>query len=694
MEKQRRSAYRVTLVVPPFRTVVRPALGVSLLQAALRKNGFECCTLYTNLKLADSMGVHLYETMADQGNLAPGDFLFSCALFNRTRVDIERYVDEVLMESRKGRLYGRTGRAYVVHTMTELAKIATSFIDDAVTDILETKPQLVGLTSSYQENLASMALIRRIKQRAPEVQTIVGGANCGGDMGGELLTQFPELDFVGQGECDRSLVDLVTGLVAGDGRNPVPGILSRRPDSNSDYRTISAEELDQMPFPDFDDYFEQIAELPWRRRFVAGLVMESSRGCWWGAKHRCSFCGLNAEQYHFRSKSPQRFRAELASLVEKFNIRRVEMVDNIVDPRYYREVFPAMATTAPPVEQFWETSGSLTRNHVQALAEAGTTYIQAGIESLSEHALRLMNKPTSAIHNVQTLKWCAEWGIGVRWNHLFGIPEETEEDLNEISRIASALHHLYPPGTANPIALQRFSPYFESSVEHGFGEAHPRPQYRYLYPFADDSLTRVAFFFESEFTRAKLASAGHRKLRKVVSQWRKAHWRSHLVAAEGKRRLVVIDTRHCAVRHITRLTGTERRVFELCDSARDIASIVKAGNSELKQQEVEAALRFLVERRLMLHIEGRYLSLATYIGRGRRVAIKETAENTPGGHVRPICVADVWAAWRRRTAFRWILAAYLNKKMHRATDWWKGRLASRLMTGCVRSTARLLAGPQ
>ncbi len=33
---------------------------------------------------------------------------------------------------------------------------------------------------------------------------------------------------------------------------------------------------------------------------------ETSRGCWWGQKKHCTFCGLNPLGMNYRAKSPER----------------------------------------------------------------------------------------------------------------------------------------------------------------------------------------------------------------------------------------------------------------------------------------------------------------------------------------------------------------------------------------------------
>lgn len=679
------NGYRVTLVVPPFRSVVRPALGVSLLQAELRQQGVECSTMYANLQFADSIGLHLYETLAGHWDTSVGDFLFSCVVFGHSREEIARYVEEVLLPSGEGRYLKKfPARNHVPQMIEQLARVADAFVEDVAVDITREHPQLVGFTTSFQENLASIAIARRLKQKAPNLLIAIGGANCGGVMGEELLAQFPEFDFVGQGECDRSFIELVAVLASGDGRKPIAGILSRYAESpNPEYRTISGEEFERLPLPDFSDYFSEVDRLRCREQFMVGLVMESSRGCWWGERNRCRFCSLNAEQYEFRSKSPARFHAEMDALTQTYGENRMELVDNIVPPEYFRDVFPAMAERTP-VRQFWETSGSLSKEQCHALARSGTTHIQAGMESLSEKSLRLMNKPTTPARNIQTLKWCSESGVTVLWSLLFGVPGEDESEVEEFAQIAESIPHLDPPFSARVIRVQRFSPYFEWTDQYNFGAVIPAACYGHIYPLPQESVERLAYHFDSDLTTAKTSSKAFRRLKKIVGRWRCVHWRSHLIAVNGKRKLIVIDTRPCAKRLLTKLTGAQRRAFELCETAKDRSALSKVVQNEMSETDLDSAIGFLTERRFMICIDGRYLTVALNGPRHRPV------NRVPGGHLRPARLRDLWSAWRKRTAFRWVLALFLYDKTPRDAAYVPGRLRARVLAGSVRHLARIV----
>ena len=105
--------------------------------------------------------------------------------------------------------------------------------------------------------------------------------------------------------------------------------------------------------------------------------------------------------------------------------------------------------------------------------------IQPGIESLSDHVLKLMRKGTTALRNIQLLKWAREFNIIAEWNILYGFPGETPDDYRDILELLPAIRFLRPPCAAGPIRLDRFSPYHKSPADFGLLNVRPLKTYRH-----------------------------------------------------------------------------------------------------------------------------------------------------------------------------------------------------------------------
>ena len=128
--------------------------------------------------------------------------------------------------------------------------------------------------------------------------------------------------------------------------------------------------FDQAPPPDYDDYFADLDELD--RQGSTGLnrilLYEGSRGCWWGEKHHCTFCGLNAQAMDFRAKSPEQVASELEYLSSRYNTSRFRLVDNIIDMKYVDGLFGQLAQQHIDLDVFMETKSNLNKRQIQTLA--------------------------------------------------------------------------------------------------------------------------------------------------------------------------------------------------------------------------------------------------------------------------------------------------------------------------------------
>ena len=71
---------------------------------------------------------------------------------------------------------------------------------------------MVGFTSTFEQNIASLALAQRLAAAHPSVLIVFGGANWEGEMGVALHRRFGFVDVVVSGEADLSFPALVREL--------------------------------------------------------------------------------------------------------------------------------------------------------------------------------------------------------------------------------------------------------------------------------------------------------------------------------------------------------------------------------------------------------------------------------------------------------------------------------------------------
>jgi ribosomal peptide maturation radical SAM protein 1 len=498
-----RSALRVVLVSMPFMDPYRPSIQLGLLKSLTERYGFPVRTLHANLDFAMRIGLDYYELLFQYRGPMVGEWLFSLEAFLDVAPDPDAYMISALSDELSH--LGSSPEEIREKLLLTRAIDVPAYLDTLVDAFPWKDVTVVGFSSTFQQNTASFALARRLKLRNPHIVTVFGGANFDSEMGPELVRTVDCIDIAVIGEGDETFPRLLKALANGTDLDTVPG-LARRLDGHVRLTppTSTTVRLDDLPAPDYEEYFqhaEELGVLPRTAHRNVWLPIETARGCWWGAKHHCTFCGLNATTMSFRSKSPERVLDELASQAKRYRSFRFEAVDNIMEVAYLTKLFPVLVEDETGYEIFYEVKASLRREHLRLMAQAGVTHIQPGIESLSSNVLRLMRKGTRAIQNVNLLRWAQYYDIHVDWNLLWGFPGETEQDYTEQAAAIPHLLHLPPPTSANRIWLERFSPLF---TEHGtFRLRHRTPErsYRYIYPRNVD-LERVAYFLTMSLTSA------------------------------------------------------------------------------------------------------------------------------------------------------------------------------------------------
>ena len=364
-------------------------------------------------------------------------------------------------------------------------------------------------------------------------------------MGAELHRSYPFLDAVCQGEGDRAFPELLRRLAAGEDLAGIPGMVVRKDGQTlvPARSTDPVADMDSLPMPDFDDFFEQHEALGLHARHQPAVVFETSRGCWWGAKNHCTFCGLNGVTMSYRAKSQDRALAELTHLVKRHCTRNVANADNIMDMRYFERFVPELTAADLDLLIYYETKSNLKPWHWQALGQAGIRKIQAGIEALDTRLLKLMRKGVTGLQNVAALKLAAEAGVYVEWLFLCGFPNEDPDSYAATAALIPRLRHLQPPAAFIRARADRFSPFFNQPESFGV-TLEPLDAYPILYPFEPDAVRRLAYHFTMRSDQLDrdlpiyTAATAHES-----GLWRTHHDASALWVERHGRALVVHDRR-------------------------------------------------------------------------------------------------------------------------------------------------------
>ncbi len=645
----------VVLVSMPYAEVRIPSLALGLLQATLEREGISAESVYANLMFADQIGmVDYHDTVArTRPQEAFGDWTFAHIAFPGFEPDDNAYFK--LIRSRSW-LFRRIPRDRFKSRVFELRESASTFINRLATHVLDKSPIIVGCSSTFCQHVSSLALLRRVKELAPHVVTLLGGANCETVMGRVNHQLFAWVDYVVSGEADdligplaRSILkhgcdvdpgDLPAGVFAPKHRQSTyPSIGNGRSD---DAPRATVWSLENRPVPNYDDYFRTLKESPNLKDVVKpGITVETSRGCWWGHRKSCTFCGLNGRGKRFRAKPPERAIHEFELLRERYHVSGLQVVDNIMDMRYLRTLIPRLKVARRPFSLFYETKSNLKKKHVEAMRQAGITWIQPGIESLHSKVLALMNKGCKAWHNVQLLKWCRQFGVRVIWALLYDFPGEEDSWYEEMAEMVPLLTHFNPPNPLVPIRYDRYSHYFENADRYRL-DLVPPETYSYIYPVPQADLSNLVYAFDDagrERIRASrvltilLMRQGLENLGRERVRWATDFWSDHRPILSMKvtsEAVIIRDTRPIATDSLHVLKGLEKDLYLACDEATRMEAIVRTMMTNgCAHREIEAARKSLLGKRLLVEIDGRLLALAVR----EPVPDLPPLEEFPGGFV-------------------------------------------------------------
>jgi ribosomal peptide maturation radical SAM protein 1 len=607
--------WRVGLISMPFVSIDKPSIQLGLLKPLAESQGFHVENFHLCLDFARQIGPDSYSILSEHRGHLFGDWLFSPAAFGEASPDPDgRLLRDFTADLRN--LSGAPTEQTAEWLYRLRAVEVPRFIELLMKTISWGSFNVIGFTSTFQQSVASFALASRIKRRYPNVCTLFGGANFDSEMGPELVRTIEAIDYAIVGEADEAFPEFLNALR--DGRDPseVSGVVCRRTGSVTALQDRKPFiRMDDLPIPNYDDFFdrsEALGLLDKSNRHKVGLPFESSRGCWWGQKHHCTFCGLNAGGMAFRAKSPERVVSELGKLCRRYRTFRFEAVDNILPANYLQGFLPCLVGKGYHYTLFYEIKANLKREQVRLLHDAGVHSIQPGIESLNSHVLDLMRKGVTAIQNVNLLRWAAYYGICVVWNIIWGFPGETERDYQIQSELIPHLIHLQPPLSTSRIWMERFSPIFFDRERFPARTVRAEASYSYVYPETVD-LQRVAYFFDYEFDE-RLPDSSYEPVMNAARRWQEAWQRRvppELRFRASDEFVQIEDRRKCEESLKYTLTGPVASLYASCsDAPQALSSLKRKLDLDWRDEKIEKTLDALCEQGLMMRDRDLFLSLA------------------------------------------------------------------------------------
>lgn len=589
------------LIVPPFAGLEWPSIGVHLLQSVVVEQKITARVLYANLLFANLIGEFTYRQLSCNYNTTPeliGERLFARAAYGTSPLglaDCEEKQNRFSLTATDYRL------GISLDELLRYEEIAYKWICLLSDAIASLNIKVVGSSTSFEQTCSSIALLKSIKNSKNSKEnkpiTILGGANCEGEMAKGLLSSGVDIDYIFSGESESTFMRFMTDYK----RNVLPNekIISGEP----------CEDMDTLPCPDYAEYFQQ-----WNTAMQASsmrvddlsLYYETSRGCWWGAKHHCTFCGLNGKGMKFREKTPAKAYKDIKLLTETAPTNRLRFSDNIMPLKYFDTLLPDIEESMPKLDMFYEEKSNLSLKQLQILKSAGVNFIQAGVESLSSNVLKLMDKGVSGSQNIQLIRYAMMSGVSLSWNYLHSFPDEKPEDYERLLDLIPFMHHLTPPEAMGKLRIDRFGLYHSKPDKYGVKDIKPFDAYYDIFP-EPTNVDNVAYYFNGDYKAAMCDDATlKREFEAVIRNWQKVRdidrdKRPKLFIKKiAHDKFILVDTR-----------GVEGNAsVSTIDRRQAIISLLGAKSARYLSGS-KGAIKWVLEKKLCVWIDGKLTPLAT-----------------------------------------------------------------------------------
>jgi radical SAM superfamily enzyme YgiQ (UPF0313 family) len=300
---------------------------------------------------------------------------------------------------------------------------------------------VVGITAMTFTLIDVVKTVRLIKQLSPKTKVVLGGPHV--HIYPEETINLPGVDFVVQGEGEKTFVELLDNFTDLDALEQVKGLVFKR-----NGRIINTgispliENLDELGFParhlvDITKYTSLLGKSDMI------TTMFTSRGC----PYRCTFCDrpFSPVISGFRWRSAKHVADEMEECIN-LGIHECFIYDDTFTVRKDRVFDLCDEIKRRKLKFRWDVRAhvnTMTPELLTAMKEAGCDRIHYGVECGNDRMLKVIKKNTTVDRVKQVVKWTKDVRMEVLAYFILGQQTETAEDIQDSINLARQLDPNY-----------------------------------------------------------------------------------------------------------------------------------------------------------------------------------------------------------------------------------------------------------
>lgn len=306
------------------------------------------------------------------------------------------------------------------------------FIRDITHKILAQSPRCVSFYALWPTYHTMLRIARELKALRPELQVVLGGPQATATAA-VTMEHMEFVDCICTGEGENTVVPFFTALLrrGGEGLAEIPGLYYRTAGGVAFCDTENPLcDLNDQPYWDDRLYLDLYTEPDdYTRSDTYDMPLDVGRGC----PYSCTFCCTS----HFwrrtyRLKSPQRVVDEMRYYHEKFGIRSFKFAHDAFTINHHLVGQVCDRILEEGLDFRWNCTtriDCITEELILKMKQAGMRRIEVGIETGSPRMQKLINKRLDLEKARRMIAFLLDNKIRVSLFFIYGLPEETEEDL-------------------------------------------------------------------------------------------------------------------------------------------------------------------------------------------------------------------------------------------------------------------------
>ncbi|RKM63323.1 hypothetical protein D6856_04165 [Butyrivibrio sp. XB500-5] len=571
----------LVMLTVPLVSFVLPSFETASTAAFLRHAGKKISVEHLYISFAEKLGGEKYHFARMTGI---GEYIIASLLYP------EQY--EIISE------WYENNKGESSYTFDELRNSFKEVIDRQIEGLEKYKGVPVLFYLYSQQFISALYYAQKIKEKYGN-EIWFAGYHCNEGLSVSMKKTFPFIDKT----------------IAENVEENVLALLEKK--AGVEYH----DNLDFLPTPDYDDYFEQIekCDKSFKEKFMSEprLQVETSRGCWWS---KCSFCTLNCKTHVFRERSIKKVLEDYRTLIDKYNTLNILILQFVNNENWY-ELLEDLYREYPGLKGAFDMNFKVTSfkeyREFELLKKTDTSLL-VGTENYDTDYLNMMNKGQSTIDNIMFLKNSERSRVACYHNFMYGMPYETEEHYRSNKETVELILHMVPPFDDEEFRLTFGSDIYFHPGKYGVKEIKLRENKEGIWFPQRIKETYKPFFYDFVSENEGLDERKE-KWKELIEHWRKVYYQgasdalpkqiSLLQKFEAGGKLRIQDLRYDNREYRYYYEGIAKDMYLFCDSIKtkdDLAAEFK----ETELGRIEEVLKDFIDKKIMYSEDDKYLSLA------------------------------------------------------------------------------------